>query len=403
VIRHILRLLHQRRRHYRWLVAQLAVTFMVLVGGTVPVCDGQRALSKPAGFAPEDVLVLRTRDRRGLDRGHLPLLSSLWRVAGETPGVLAAALSTPAPSEDEEAPTTEYHGREPGDPIGALHLAVSPDYDRVMRVAPVAGRWLDRGACSGRNAEAVVTRDVADQMGGFQRAIGSRITPGGDGSSLQIVGVVERLKLRGPGYEPSSVVFTAFGAGRGGCDAPGPGQVMLRVSPGTGAAMRRTLIERLDRLLDGQLYDIAPMETRAVPSVVGIFFMVATLPLSALLAVTLVGVIWLEVQRRSSELGLRRALGARARTVRRQVLLELAALATKAALLGTLALVHLVFFGLGFLPVPHAVGDRLVLVARCLAVTPAALIVLLALVLAVAWLPSRLALRVTPVEALRND
>jgi hypothetical protein len=195
-------------------------------------------------------------------------------------------------------------------------------------------------------------------------------------------------------------MFTSYGR-RGACPPQDPdGQVLARVPAEHGPAMRRALAERLDRSFPGRV-DVALVGAEAWAGRYGWSFMI--LPMAGLAAVTLAGVLWMEVLRRTSELGLRRAVGATARAVRGQLLFEVAVLATKAAIAAAIVLAHLVFFGFGLVTEAPFLAEPLHQVARYLVMFPLSLTGFLTLVLAAAWLPSRLALRVAPLEALRDE
>jgi len=107
----------------------------------------------------------------------------------------------------------------------------------------------------------------------------------------------------------------------------------------------------------------------------------------------LVGVLWQSVTRRTAELGVRRALGASADAVRRQVLGELWALTTLAVVVGTVLFLQIPFIGanldLGWLVL---LGGTLL-----------AAMVLFAIVTVCGLYPTWLATRVQPAEALQYE
>jgi putative ABC transport system permease protein len=179
--------------------------------------------------------------------------------------------------------------------------------------------------------------------------------------------------------------------------------VLARAAAGRAPAVRRALLVRLEAVaaFAGQV-DVALLVPATIASRLMPFWVV--LPTFVLAAVSLAGSLWLEVQRRTGELGLRRAVGATARAVRGQVLLEVAVLATRAAVVAMVVVAHVVFFAKGLdEPAAPALSEMILAVARYLALLPFTLASFVALVLAGAWLPSRLALRISPMEALRDE
>ena len=114
----------------------------------------------------------------------------------------------------------------------------------------------------------------------------------------------------------------------------------------------------------------------------------------ALAALGLYGVMMYATLRRTSEFGLRMALGAEPRTVRRMVLGEAMVLVLGGAIVGlplALAATRLLrnqLFGVGSVDIP-SIAVALVVLAVSAGVA--------------GWLPARRAARVGPLEALRAD
>jgi putative ABC transport system permease protein len=107
----------------------------------------------------------------------------------------------------------------------------------------------------------------------------------------------------------------------------------------------------------------------------------------------LVGVLYQNVVRRTSELGLRRALGASGASVRRQVLAELLALTTLAVILGAVVFLQTPLLGLAA-AIPAVVVVEAVVLAAAM---------IYAFVALCGAYPSWLATRVQPARALQHD
>jgi putative ABC transport system permease protein len=107
----------------------------------------------------------------------------------------------------------------------------------------------------------------------------------------------------------------------------------------------------------------------------------------------LVGVLWQNVARRTSELGLRRALGATAAQVRGQVVGELLAATTAAVALGAVLFVQLPILG----------AIRFVTWQVYLYGLAAAAVVLYCFVVLCAMYPGWMATRIHPARALQHE
>jgi putative ABC transport system permease protein len=112
-----------------------------------------------------------------------------------------------------------------------------------------------------------------------------------------------------------------------------------------------------------------------------------------MVALGLTGVVWLNVTQRTREIGLRRAKGATARRIHRQILGELVVMTTLALAAGLVVVVQFPLLDLiaAVRPAVYAAG----VVLSALAVY--------ALTLVFGWYPSRLATAVQPAEALRYE
>jgi putative ABC transport system permease protein len=132
-----------------------------------------------------------------------------------------------------------------------------------------------------------------------------------------------------------------------------PHELLIRVRPGTAADFEERLVRGLQSVAPRWSYDTVLLERRRRDRIVGFITPLCLAALVALFLIVmvglgLVGVLWLNVTRRTAELGLRRAMGASGASVRRQVVGELWALTGIAVAVGGVIFLQLPLFGADF-------------------------------------------------------
>jgi putative ABC transport system permease protein len=168
------------------------------------------------------------------------------------------------------------------------------------------------------------------------------------------------------------------------------------MAPGTPASYEQEVLARLGPLVPGWSFEVTPLaqyrQTRLRISLAPLVIAgVIAFFLLLMVGLGLLGVLWQNVTRRTRELGLRRASGARRAAIHRQILLELV-LVTSLALAPALVLVLQ-------LPLLGLLGGLQPSVFAAAVVTALVAIYLLSLVCGL--YPSWIAVRSEPAEALR--
>ena len=394
----------QRLRH-AFIVAQIALAFVLLSGAGLLGLSLQRVLATPPGFNPANILtgqiVLPWKNYKD-DVARNAFIERLLPALRSLPGVTHAAIDTGLPfavGTNDSAITVEGYTLRPGESIRAHYLsAVTPDYWPMLNIPLLRGRLLEDADYHRPAQVCVVDQAFADHYWPGADPIGRRLAQDvkvDKDNAVTVVGVVASVKqnelAETPGHGAVYFTYNKY------YNAYFSLLVRSTLPPAALGPMVRKAILQLDPELP--IDDLRPMQARIddsllarrSPAVLAGIFAAAALLLAA---IGTYGVLAYAVSQRQREIGVRMALGAMPQQILGQFLglgARLLALGVVLGVLGTWAAGHAmqsVLFGVGTLPL------------GVIALTAA---LMLGVVFLAMFLPSRRAARVNPVEALRGD
>jgi putative ABC transport system permease protein len=380
------------------IVAQVAVSLVLVVGALLFARSFQNLVTEPLGFDRQGVLVVDA----GLPNRPSPEAAAALRQAlaaslRAVPGVVAVSQTNVVPLSGNTNNNRIW--RDGGTRAGgqdAFFSRISPGYLDTLEMRLVAGR--DVADTDGPEAPkvAIVNETFARGFSPGASPIGQHFwieaTPGRPEMRVEIVGVVKDAKYRRVREAPAPVVYLALAQHQ-----PGASWLVRANVPASALteAVRAALLRVDGRLrfvfrpLDAAIDDTL-LRDRALALLSSLFGLLAAL----LAAVGLHGVIAYAVERRRREIGIRLALGASRGAIAASVLRESGWLVAAGLVLGlaltwvTTGAARTLLFGLG----PHDV-----------ATVAAALGGLAAVALGATLFPARRAARVDPMTTLKDD
>ncbi|HSF19789.1 MAG TPA: ABC transporter permease [Vicinamibacteria bacterium] len=307
-------------------VGQLAVSLVLLVAGALLVRGLMVAQRFDVGFDPSRVAALSFdlgMNNYSLDEA-IAFQRTLIERLSALPQVEAASLASRMPL----APDINMEGilipghHEPGDdptPIDAT--SVGPDYFRVIDIPILEGRSLSETDTAESPRIVVINQAMASRYWPDRSPVGERLYPDGfDEPPVEIVGVVPNHSVRSVGEEPRPYLHFAA------LQSPSPvTSVLVRTRGPAELALPRLREEVLgmdpeivftDETTAQQIADGTLVPTKIGASLLGAFGLLALV----LASVGLYGVIAYSVSRRTREVGLRMAMGARGTDVLKMVL-----------------------------------------------------------------------------------
>jgi predicted permease len=374
-------------------VAQVALSLVLLIGAGLFLRSLQNLKSVDAGLDPEHV-ILMTIDSgsAGYSReASHQLAERLVEFARQLPGVVAASSGFISPLSGGFAIT--------GFSVPARGLApqtmainwVGADYFKVLGTPVLAGRpFTERDGATSRVA--IVNEKTARRFWPNESAIGKHALV--DDEESEIVGVVKDVKAESPREEAQQAVYLPFARNT-------RAHMVLHVRvAGETAPVTQALLRRM-HATDPNLpeYEVTTMSAQFNQTIVLDRLMATLTALFGVLAVVLAavglyGVMTFAVAARTREIGIRMALGAGQSQVVGRMMAEIVALVALGIALGVPAALW----------AGRLVASFLFGVSATDAATYVGLGVVLAVVaLSAAWIPARRAALVDPMVVLRYE
>ncbi|MGH7583076.1 MAG: ADOP family duplicated permease [Gemmatimonadales bacterium] len=397
----------RRRGRTLLVVAEMALAVLLLIGAGLTVRSFINLLRIDPGFDARNVMTMRLA-LPAEKYASVDGVNNFFRILGDKvrqlPGVQSAGFIRLLPLATEmgdaglviegKPVAANLPGRE------ADWQAASPGYFDAMRIRLVSGRFFDSRDGLGGPPAIIINQELAREYFPGENPIGKGIKVGNDTAWRTVVGVVGDVRHNGLSsppkrgfYLPQDQWMPAFGAPRRAAT------LVIRTRDDLRAVLApiQSLVHQMDRDLPltqvvtmSDVLGSATEEQRFTMMIMALFAVLAMV----LAAVGIYGVISDSVSKRTREIGIRLALGARVKSVHRLVLLE-----------GMLPAAIGVGIGVGLAAgLTRFLSSLLYGVAPIdgviFAVIPVALLVVAALAVLI---PARRAARVDPMRALREE
>jgi predicted permease len=376
------------------MAVEVALAIVVLMAAALFVRSFSETLATDPGFRREGVLLAEydLSGRNLNDAAVRDFTSRLLVRLRALPGVESAAIASSVPLDIHGLPLRAFtlEGRAQSDaaPERALSNTVTPDYFTTLGIPLRSGRDFSAFDDPAAPPQAIVNQEFVRRFLPDGDILGRRLE--NRGREYVVVGVVRNSLSDSFGEKPAPVMYFSYR------DRPSTaGQIHLRTRPGNEASLGPG-IERTVREVDPTLpvYDVRTLTEhvdknlflRRIPA--RMFAVLGPLML-VLAAIGIYAVVSYSVSRRTTEIGVRLALGASSTRVVRQIVRETLRVVGAGALVGwtLMFMVALHLLG-GVISLPVFVG------------VPAILLLVAAFA---SWLPAKRATSVDVMVALRQE
>lgn len=386
-------------------VMQVGLSMVLLTGAGLFARSLVKLQNENVGFDRTNMLLLGIDPRLA---GYKPAeLASLYQQVldrlGSLPQVRSVSMATYAPmsgtSRTSSIQVTGYTAQ-PGEDMVVEDILTGPKYAETLGVPLLRGREIEMRDTAASQRVAVVNATFAEHYFKGQNPIGRTFTFGDEtdnGAPLEIVGVVGDIKSGDAREKPEPAVYRPILQIQEQAAYSTTIHVRTIADPTPLAPQVRQMINQIDDKLP--IFDVTTLneqlneklnQDRLIAQLVSFFGALALV----LACIGLYGVMAHGVARRTNEIGIRMALGARGGNIAWMILRET---------------LYLVLAGL-IIGVPAALLGARLISAQLFGMSPTdpltlvgAAVVLAVVALLAGYLPARRASRVNPLNALRYE
>jgi putative ABC transport system permease protein len=342
MIRHLWKLIWNRRKSNLFILLEIFVSFLVVFLVIVTGLKYLHNYTKPLGFSYRDIwsvyvvtpesakelmdTKLDTADVRERMERMLQRLEELPEIEGASATILAPYCGWNWPDSYYTQRTSFVH----------YYDQVTDRFPQTTGLQLVRGRWFGKEDDGASFDPVLINQKLAEMAFGEDDPIGRKLgkAEGPDDLSTRIVGVFADYRMHGELADPVPMIlyrsdlrapYQKFIPGHGVRYVPQ--HILIRIRPGTPASFEEKLMSVMESQERDWSFEVKPIETmrheylkdKIIPLI--LFSIIAGF-LLLMSGLGLLGVLWMNVTRRTQEIGLRRAQGATAAAIYRQLLAE---------------------------------------------------------------------------------
>lgn len=398
MFRHLLKLIWKRKGRNLMLSLEILLAFVIVFAIAAFGLRNVQLYQLPTGFAGDDVWSVNLIGS-GDWNSKLPpeAYDKFQRGLMALPGARNVAFASSSPYSNSNFHTG--FNVEGGRKITTNIIKVTDDFFALLDIKVVQGRRFERSDDGAAVTPVVINRRLAMDMFGTTDVIGKEFDSsehGAKGRTMKrVVGLIDEFRKKGELDAPGNMAIARHTP----TSEDSPRTILIRMAPGTPRAFEETLNRQLKLINNTWSYQIAPLSslrTAQLDSTLTPITIMSVIAAFLLLMVAfgLFGVLWQNTTRRIPEIGLRRAIGANAGNIYRQIIAEQFLLSSVAMLVAMLLLVQL--------PITGVLGEGLNWTVF-LSATALSMAVIYLLSLLCSVYPGWRASRLSPTQALHYE
>ncbi|MES1215691.1 MAG: ABC transporter permease [Bacteroidota bacterium] len=390
MIRHMFKLIWNQKKQNFLLITEILVSFMVIFAVFTLLVFFYKNYKKPMGMEYENVWAIRFDSPEKIKTNDSLALfyETIGNLLKTIPEIRSASFTS---GNYPFSPSTNNSLVTYGKKSAMANFFTAQDhYADVLNLKITEGRWFNKTDNASKYKAVVINEMLKKELFNNEDPIGKKLGEGSDAS--EVVGVVQDIKDKGD-YQPlkngifrrmdSTMYFLVS-------------SIIINVSPGVNAGFETKLFKTLSNAIGANIeirhltsQKEATNKITLIPMII-LFIVAGFLVINV--ALGLFGVLWYNINKRKSEIGLRRAVGASGGLISTQFVGEALVLSTFSLIVGS-------FFAIQF-PLLNvfdvAAGTYLIAMAMAIAF-------IYLLVIACAFYPGKQAAAIYPAVALHED
>lgn len=330
MIKHICKLIWNKRRSNALILIEIFLAFLVLFAVLSYVIYNMRMLSAPLGFETEDKWIVNLDDLNSKDSIEvLEMKNILYTELLNLENVTSVSYA------QNVTPYSGNRSRTSGDDMGfnisALLAFVDKDFAEAFDMNVTEGRWFEEEDLNATYPALIVNEAFMDEYFNGKDMIDSILDYRGE---HRLIGIVDAFRYQGEFSENEPHAF--YQVPRHSKNA---NNIILSMTKNTPTSYEEKVNKRISEITKSSSFIINNVDQmRARDSKDTWIPLIALLSICGFLCINvalgLFGVLWYNINKRRGEIGLRRAIGAHSTDISKQFILEILILTLIAILLG---------------------------------------------------------------------
>lgn len=383
-----------KRKQNFLLLSEILISFMVIFALFSFLVYYFQNYRKPLGLEHERVWSVVYDNRqvtKNLDSAIL-FYDNLEKSLKAMPQILEVSYTSPNFPFSQSNMNTNLNMNDR--PINSVNRYVAGfSYHKLLNMKLIEGRWFKPEDAVSNTKPIVINESLKAEAFGNQHAVGKYFKDHDNKNRLKVIGVVQDVKVNGDYLESGKAMYNMLDTN----DFKWNSFILLKVNTSADANFESKLYKFLGRTFNNARVEISYMDDlrdskNEITLIPIIIFMTIAGFLIINVALGLFGVLWYNISRRRSEIGLRRAIGASGSSVSGQLVSESLILATLSIIVG--AFFALQFPLLNVFDVPASVYVYAILLSMTF---------IYLLVIACSLYPGRQAAAIHPATALHEE